>query len=180
MWGEEVPSRILLLGLDGAGKTTILYKVKLNENVSTIPTIGFNVETVSPCRGVSFTVWDVGGQEKLRGLWQHYFSNSHGLIYVIDSCDRDRLVESAHELHSICEHDAMRGVPVVIIANKQDMPAALTCAEVTERLRLSKLSATGNDWFVQAACAINGDGIYEAMKQMADMVKKNKNKSNNF
>ncbi len=66
-------ARILMLGLDAAGKTTILYKLKLNENVSTIPTIGFNVETVTPVKNVTFTVWDVGGQEKIRQLWRHYF-----------------------------------------------------------------------------------------------------------
>ena len=66
-------ARILMLGLDAAGKTTILYKLKLNENVTTIPTIGFNVETVTPVKNVSFTVWDVGGQEKIRQLWRHYF-----------------------------------------------------------------------------------------------------------
>jgi len=62
-----------------AGKTTLLYKLKLNETVSTIPTIGFNVETVTPCRGVSFTVWDVGGQDKLRPLWKQYFQNAEGI-----------------------------------------------------------------------------------------------------
>ena len=66
-------ARILMLGLDAAGKTTILFKLKLNENVSTIPTIGFNVETVTPVKNVTFTVWDVGGQEKIRQLWRHYF-----------------------------------------------------------------------------------------------------------
>ena len=63
---------------DFLGKTTILYKVKLNEQVSTIPTIGFNVETVSPCKGLTFTVWDVGGQEKIRQLWRHYYQNTEG------------------------------------------------------------------------------------------------------
>lgn len=61
-----------------SGKTTILYKIKLNENVCTIPTIGFNVETVEPHKGISFTVWDVGGQDKIRKLWQHYFPNTEG------------------------------------------------------------------------------------------------------
>ena len=69
-----------------AGKTTLLYKLKLNETVSTIPTIGFNVETVTPCRGVSFTVWDVGGQDKLRPLWRHYFQNAEGRLHVVTFC----------------------------------------------------------------------------------------------
>jgi ADP-ribosylation factor protein 1 len=148
--------------------------VKLNENIVTIPTIGFNVETVSPCRGVSFTVWDVGGQYKIRRLWQHYYQNSDGLFYVIDSTDTQRIEESAEELHGILESDSMHGVPVVIIANKQDLPKALTCSQLVEKLNLSKLSQTRNTWFIQQASAINGDGIFEAMKQMSDMIKNNK------
>lgn len=119
---ETRPCRILLLGLDNAGKTSILYKVKLNENVCTIPTIGFNVENVEPRKGLSFTVWDVGGQEKIRPLWRHYFSGTEGLIFVVDSNDRDRLKDAAYELKQILEDDCMRDVPVVVIANKQDLP----------------------------------------------------------
>ncbi|MCJ8733672.1 hypothetical protein PDJAM_G00226370 [Pangasius djambal] len=89
--------RILMVGLDAAGKTTILYKLKLGEIVTTIPTIGFNVETVE-YRNICFTVWDVGGQDKIRPLWRHYFQNTQGLIFVVDSNDRERVAESADEL----------------------------------------------------------------------------------
>ncbi len=139
----------------------------------TIPTIGFNVETVSPCRGVSFTVWDVGGQYKIRQLWRHYYANSSGLLYVIDSTDTQRINESAEELHGILEDENMHGIPVVIIANKQDLPNALNCSELVQKLSLEKLYKTKNKWFIQNASAINGEGIYEAMKQMSDMVKEN-------
>ena len=87
-------ARILMLGLDAAGKTTILYKFKLNETVQSIPTIGFNVETVAPVKNVSFTVWDVGGQDKIRPLWRHYFNGTDGLIFIVDSTDRDRFGDS--------------------------------------------------------------------------------------
>ncbi|URE49432.1 ARF [Musa troglodytarum] len=90
--------RILMVGLDAAGKTTILYKLKLGEIVTTIPTIGFNVETVE-YKNISFTVWDVGGQDKIRPLWRHYFQNTQGLIFVVDSNDRDRIIEARDELH---------------------------------------------------------------------------------
>ncbi|KAG8055018.1 hypothetical protein GUJ93_ZPchr0001g33131 [Zizania palustris] len=90
--------RILMVGLDAAGKTTILYKLKLGEIVTTIPTIGFNVETVE-YKNISFTVWDVGGQDKIRPLWRHYFQNTQGLIFVVDSNDRERVVEARDELH---------------------------------------------------------------------------------
>jgi ADP-ribosylation factor protein 1 len=178
-WNEGSPSKILMLGLDGAGKTTILYKVKLNEQIVSIPTIGFNVETVSPVKGVTFTVWDVGGQEKIRRLWKHYFQGTHGLIYIVDSADVERIREAGEELIDMCGDDSMRGVPVVIVANKQDLPNALPADKIVEEMHLGKLQATRNKWFVQSACAKTGDGIYEAMKQMADMVKENSKNFNN-
>eukprot|EP00126_Sphaerothecum_destruens_P004166 Sdes_comp18035_c0_seq1m7357 len=92
--------RILMVGLDAAGKTTILYKLKLGEIVTTIPTIGFNVETVE-YKNISFTVWDVGGQDKIRPLWRHYFQNTQGLIFVVDSNDRDRIAEAKDELQKM-------------------------------------------------------------------------------
>merc|ERR1711898_38016 len=90
--------RILMVGLDAAGKTTILYKLKVGEVVHTIPTIGFNVETVE-YKNVNFTVWDVGGQHKIRPLWRHYFQNTNGIIFVVDSNDRERIGEAKDELH---------------------------------------------------------------------------------
>ncbi|CAH1793147.1 unnamed protein product [Owenia fusiformis] len=169
-------ARILMLGLDAAGKTTILYKIKLNENVNTIPTIGFNVETVSPSKGISFTVWDVGGQEKIRQLWKHYYQNSEGLLFVVDSSDRLRVDEAREELFGILEHDDMRGVPVVILANKQDMPRALKPYELIEQLHLRKL--VGHKWHVQGTCAANGEGVYESLDEMTRLVKEYKKTRN--
>lgn len=88
------------VGLDAAGKTTILYKLKLGEIVTTIPTIGFNVETVE-YKNICFTVWDVGGQDKIRPLWRHYFQNTQGLIFVVDSNDRERIGEAERELQNM-------------------------------------------------------------------------------
>lgn len=158
-----------MLGLDAAGKTTVLYKIKLNESVCTIPTIGFNVETVSPCKGISFTVWDVGGQDKIRPLWRHYFQNTEGLVYVVDSADRERIEESREELFSILESDEMRDVPVVVMANKQDLPTAMSTSQIADRLCLGKLS--NRKWHIQGTCATNADGVYESMEALARLVK---------
>lgn len=148
-----------------------------SEQIQSIPTIGFNVETVQPAKGISFTVWDVGGQEKIRRLWVHYFQGTDGLIYIVDSADTDRVREARDELFSICSDPSMRGVPVVVIANKQDLPTALSCTKLVEEMSLPALQVQyGCKWFIQNACATNGEGIYEAMKQMADMVKENRNK----
>ena len=176
--GFSEPKRICMLGLDAAGKTTILYKLKLNENVSTIPTIGFNVEEVKIGKGLTFTIWDVGGQERIRSLWHHYFSRSHLLIYVVDSNDNERLNESKEELFSILKSDELREVilvyklkycdkvifqiPIIVIANKQDLPNAMSTGRIVDGLELRKLERT-HKWHVQACCAISGEGLYEAM-----------------
>ena len=96
--------RILMVGLDAAGKTTILYKLKLGEVVTTIPTIGFNVETVD-YKNISFTVWDVGGQDKIRNLWRHYYQNTQGLIFVVDSNDKARIEDARNELHKMLQEE---------------------------------------------------------------------------
>lgn len=113
--------RILMLGLDAAGKTTILYKLKLNQSVTTIPTVGFNVETVQ-YKNVKFNVWDVGGQDKIRPLWRHYYTGTQGLVFVVDSQDRDRIDEARQELHRIIGDREMREALLLVFANKQDLP----------------------------------------------------------
>ncbi|XP_029450322.1 ADP-ribosylation factor-like [Rhinatrema bivittatum] len=165
-------ARILLLGLDAAGKTTIIYKLKLNETVTTIPTIGFNVETVEPIKNVTFTVWDVGGQQKIRILWKHYFTNTDGLVFVVDSADSERFIEAKSELKAILDNDEMKGVPYVVLANKQDLPGARSPHELVEELGLSKLR--GHEWHVQGCCATNGDGLVEGMEKLSEMVKQHK------
>ncbi|CAF0830147.1 unnamed protein product [Rotaria sordida] len=172
-FGTEKPSRILMLGLDAAGKTTILYKVKLNENLQTIPTIGFNVEQVSPCRGVSFTVWDVGGQEKIRRLWQHYYQGADGLVFVVDSNDQERIDEAREELHGILSSPDMSRLPIVIIANKQDLPNAMKTSDIIQKLGINELRAK-HKWYIQPACAVTGEGLIEAMLEMANLVKQHR------
>ncbi|CAA7052707.1 unnamed protein product [Microthlaspi erraticum] len=112
--------RVVMLGLDAAGKTTILYKLHIGEVLSTVPTIGFNVEKVQ-YKNVMFTVWDVGGQEKLRPLWRHYFNNTDGLIYVVDSLDRERIGKAKQEFQEIIKDPFMLNSIILVFANKQDM-----------------------------------------------------------
>ncbi|KAM4583467.1 uncharacterized protein V3H82_007230 [Fundulus diaphanus] len=166
---SKIPVRILMVGLDAAGKTTLLYRLKLAEVVTTIPTVGFNVETVD-YKNISFTVWDVGGQTVIRPLWRHYYTNTQGLIFVVDSNDPERIKEAADELHMQLEEDALRGVPVLVFANKQDLPRAMSASGVTEALRLS---AVQQPWFVQSSCAVSGAGLVEGLDWLSDRILKN-------
>jgi small GTP-binding protein len=116
--GTKKDIRILMVGLDAAGKTTILYKLKLGENVTTIPTIGFNVETVE-YKNINFTVWDVGGQDKIRPLWRHYYMNTQAVIFVVDCNDRDRIAEAKDELFRMLQEEELRDADLLVFANKQ-------------------------------------------------------------
>jgi small GTP-binding protein len=161
--------RILMVGLDAAGKTTILYKLKLGEIVTTIPTIGFNVETVE-YKNISFTVWDVGGQDKIRPLWRHYFQNTQGLIFVVDSADRERIGEAAEELQKMLGEDELRDAILLVFANKQDLPNAMAASELTDKLNLNALR--GKRWYIQSTCATQGQGLYEGLDWMSNEITK--------
>lgn len=152
--------RILMVGLDAAGKTTILYKLKLGEVVTTIPTIGFNVETVE-FKNINFTVWDVGGQDKIRPLWRHYFQNTQGLIFVIDSNDRERMSEASDELQKMLAEDELKDAILLVFANKQDLPNAMSASQIRDSLTLETLNS--RKWYIQSTCATQGTGLYEGL-----------------
>ncbi|XP_058776071.1 uncharacterized protein LOC131650374 [Vicia villosa] len=160
--------RVVILGLDAAGKTTILYKLHIGEVLSTVPTIGFNVEKVQ-YKNVVFTVWDVGGQEKLRPLWRHYFNNTDGLIYVIDSLDRERIGQAKLEFQAIINDPFMLNSVILVFANKQDLRGAMTPMEVCEGLGLFDLK--NRKWHIQGTCALKGDGLYEGLDWLASTLK---------
>uniref|UniRef100_A0A8C6WNU8 Uncharacterized protein n=1 Tax=Neogobius melanostomus TaxID=47308 RepID=A0A8C6WNU8_9GOBI len=165
---SKTPVRILMVGLDAAGKTTILYQMKLNEVVTTIPTIGFNVETVE-YKNISFTVWDVGGQTIIRPLWRHYFTNTQGLIFVVDSNDPERIKDAAEELHTMLQEHELSSVALLVFANKQDLPRAMTTADIIDALGLSAVS---NPWLVQASCAVSGAGLAEGLDWLSTHINK--------
>lgn len=165
--------RVLMLGLDGAGKTTILYKLKLDKAVSTIPTVGFNVETLQ-LNKMKMNVWDVGGQDKIRPLWRHYYTGSVGLLFVVDSQDGDRMEEARVELQRILQDREMRNCVLLVLANKQDQEGAFKPGEVAERLGLSategNIVTKGQLWCVQPSCALTGEGLLEGLTWLSDHI----------
>ncbi|CAF2033065.1 unnamed protein product [Rotaria magnacalcarata] len=160
--------RILMVGLDAAGKTTILYKLKLGKTLITIRTIGFNVETIE-YKNISFTVWDVDGPGKMGPIWRFYFQNTQGLIFVVDSNDRERAGEARDELQRILAEDELREAVLLIFANKQDLPNAMNAAEITDKLGLHSLR--NRNWYMQATCATSGYGLYEGLDWLSNQLK---------
>ncbi|CAK6441944.1 unnamed protein product [Pipistrellus nathusii] len=163
-------AQILLLGLDSAGKSTVLYKLKLAKDIVTMPTVGFNVEMLELGKSLSFTVWDVGGQETMRTLWDWYCERADGLVYVVDSADRQRLEDARREFEHILGNEHIRHVPVVLLANKQDKPGALTAEDITRLFQVQKLCCD-RSWYVQPCCAITGAGLAEGFGRLTEFVK---------
>jgi ADP-ribosylation factor-like protein 1 len=159
----------LILGLDNAGKTTILYKLQVGEVVTTIPTIGFNVETIK-YNNIKFQVWDLGGQTSIRPYWRCYYSNTDAIIYVVDSSDRDRIAIAKQELCAMLEEDELRDTVVMVFANKQDLEGCLSVAEVSEHLGLTNIK--NRQWSIQKTSAVSGEGLYEGLEWLSNVLKK--------
>merc|ERR1711962_488813 len=161
--------RILLLGLDNAGKTTIL-KTLASEDITTItPTQGFNIKSVQT-EGFKLNVWDIGGQRKIRPYWRNYFDNTDVLIYVIDSSDSKRFDETEQELQELLCEEKLSGTPILVYANKQDLIGSATAAKVAEGLALHTIK--DRVWQIQACSATSGEGVRDGMEWVVKNIKK--------
>ncbi|UJR35908.1 hypothetical protein I4U23_028649 [Adineta vaga] len=167
---KQKDTRILLTGLDAAGKTTILYATKLGEIITTIPTIGFNVETVE-YKNLTFIAWDVGGRDKIRPLWRHYLQNMSAIVFVVDSNDAERMEDAKEELHRLASEDELQNAAILVLANKQDLPNALSLEQIKEKLDLSKFDKRNIKWHIQATIATQREGIEEGFKWLAEVSK---------
>ncbi|XP_071387114.1 ADP-ribosylation factor-like protein 4D [Centroberyx affinis] len=170
---------VVVIGLDSAGKTSLLYRLKLREFVETIPTKGFNMERIKVSMGSSktnsttFQVWDVGGQEKLRPLWKSYTRRTDGLVFVVDAAETERMEEAKVELHRITRSAENQGVPVLVLANKQDLDGAMSALEVEKVLALHELSSSTLH-HTQGCSALDGQGMQPGLEKLYEMVLKRK------
>ena len=176
LWDRMVGPKergVAIIGLDAAGKSSILYQMKLGEVIATIPTIGFNVETLQ-YKNITMTAWDIGGQSRVRGLWHHYYQNIHGVIFVIDSADTKRLDGDPEEsvlgeLQKAMQNDLLRGVPFLLLANKQDLVGALSVQQIAERLQLKQVR--NRPWHIQASSVLQKQGVWEGMDWLVEQMK---------
>ncbi|MEQ2232141.1 hypothetical protein ILYODFUR_008164 [Ilyodon furcidens] len=173
LMSKQPQVQVLLLGLDNAGKSTLLYKLKHNVSVSTVPTIGFNVEMINARKNrknIAVTMWDVGGQGKMREHWHDYYQNTGAVVFVVDASDVGRMEEARSELEKTLRSDHLRGCPVILFANKQDVSGAMTVTEMKDRFNIRKM-CVGRDWSVQPCSASTGFGVEEAFRRVVQLVK---------
>ncbi|XP_012258851.2 ADP-ribosylation factor-like protein 2 [Athalia rosae] len=162
---KEKEVRILMLGLDNAGKTTILKRM-IGEPIDTIsPTLGFNIKTLEH-RGYKLNIWDVGGQKSLRSYWRNYFECTDGLIWVVDSADRRRLEDCKAELSNLLQEERLEGASLLIFANKQDLPGALSAPEIAEVLNLASIKT--HHWQIYKSSAVTAENLLEGINWIVD------------
>jgi ADP-ribosylation factor-like protein 1 len=160
--------RVLVLGLDNAGKTSILYRLQLGTVVHTVPTVGFNLETLT-YKNISFQVWDLGGQTGLRPYWRNYCGETDAVIYVVDSTDRDRMGVAKHELFNLLDEEELRNSLLLVFANKQDCPGALPPGEVAKSLGVGAIN--NRSWTIIPSSAATGDGLELGMDWLCERLR---------
>ena len=149
--------RILILGLDNAGKTTLLKRL-LDEDVNEVsPTVGFNIKTIDYKGEYTITFWDIGGQSSIRSYWSNYYAQTDGIIWVLDSTDVARIGECASTLDHILQQEQLAGASVLIFANKQDVEGAMSQRAIQQYLHLEE--SINRHWFIASCSAKTGDGV---------------------
>ncbi|XP_072235396.1 ADP-ribosylation factor-like protein 11 isoform X1 [Leuresthes tenuis] len=162
--------QVILLGLDSAGKSTLLARLLTGQVMETSPTVGFNVGTLNLDKKTSLTVWDVGGQRSMRPNWRFYLDNCKALVFVVDSTDSARMPEAQKALKKVLSDERLRGVPLIVLANKKDLPNSMTIREVSIQLDLK--SYLDRLWEVQACSALQGLGLQQAFLSVSKLIKR--------
>ncbi|XP_041638022.1 ADP-ribosylation factor-like protein 11 isoform X2 [Cheilinus undulatus] len=162
--------QVILMGLDSSGKSTLLARLLTGEVMETSPTIGFNVGTLDPDKKMSLTVWDIGGQQSMRQNWRYFLDDCKALVFVVDSSDRSRMPEAQKALKKVLKDERLRGVPLMVLANKKDLPNSMTIREISNQLDLPNHSE--RLWEVQACSALKGLGLKQAFISVHKLIKK--------
>ncbi|EJD00815.1 GTP-binding protein [Fomitiporia mediterranea MF3/22] len=157
---KEKEMRILFLGLDNAGKTTIVKKLNGEDVMSVSPTLGFNIKTFIHGR-YTLNIWDVGGQRTLRPYWRNYFEQTDAVVWVVDSSDRMRMDDCKEELHKLLTEDRLAGASLLIFANKQDIDGAMSESEIRDALDLPSIRS--HNWRIWSCSAMSGLNLVEGL-----------------
>ena len=158
--------KIIILGIQNAGKTTILYRLSIGQLVKTTPTIGSNVEEIS-YNNVKLQAWDLGGQESTRSIWDVYFINTDAIIYVIDTHD-ETYDDSKTQFYKLLKNEALKNAIILIYANKQDLPGAKSVGEIIQIYELDTIK--DHIWHIQPCSAQTGEGLITGMKWLSDQL----------
>ncbi|XP_011690976.1 PREDICTED: ADP-ribosylation factor-like protein 6 isoform X1 [Wasmannia auropunctata] len=167
---------VLVVGLNNSGKSTVINNFKREDDrcIDIVPTVGFNVEKFA-FKNVSFTAFDMSGHDRHRPLWEHYYKDCHGIIFIIDSSDKLRLVVVKEELDMLLQHPDVavnvsgRKLPILFLANKMDLPDSLTTVKLVAGLGLERIQ--NKPWHIRATNALTGEGLQPAIEWLTDQIR---------
>lgn len=165
--------KVLCVGLDNSGKTTVLNQLKPEESrvKNVVPTIGFTMETFSHS-SICFSTFDMSGQGRYRNLWEHYYKDVNAVIFVLDSSDKLRMPVAKDELDHLLQHNDIKSgnIPILLLANKMDLKDSLTAVACSRHLNLDAI--TDRSYHICSTNALTGDGLEEAIDWLTDQVKR--------
>ena len=162
---KEHQVRLLTLGLDNSGKTTIIKSILGQDPTSTSPTLGFTINTLKYGNN-TINFWDIGGQTTIRSYWRNYFEETDGVIWVVDSGDKLRLKDCKEELHNLLKQEKLAGATLIVLCNKQDINGALKVEEIKNILDLETI--TSRHWMIMPCCGLTGEGLKEGLNWIMD------------
>lgn len=181
-WNRKSQYSVLILGLDNAGKTTFLETLKSQYNLNSkplekiTPTVGQNIATIpiDSKKNTFLKFWDVGGQETLRSMWSEYYSQCHGIIFVVDSTDRERIDECKNTLLSVIMDDELESIPILMLANKQDRDDRMEIQDIKEIFNQIAEHLSARDSRVLPVSALSGEGVKDAIDWLTVRLDRNK------
>lgn len=159
---------IVIVGVDTAGKTTVLQQLGLGDISDAMPVAGFNYKTVTH-KNLTFSSFKLMGEENLKPLWEHFYETAKGIVFVVDCNDRDSIDLVRSEIETVVNNPLLSGVPVLVMANKQDLPTAMPVAEVSEKLNLA--TVTSGPWYIQSTTASSGGGLADGFSWLVNTMK---------
>jgi ADP-ribosylation factor-like protein 6 len=163
---------VLVVGLDNSGKSSLLNYLRPRDIQSNdiAPTVGFNVEHFK-CKGLQFNAFDMSGQSRYRTLWGNYYHTANGIIFVVDSSDKTRILVAREELQQLLSHPDIitRNIPILFFANKMDIRDALSDVGVSSALGLDGI--TNKSWHICSSNALSGDGVADGIDWLSSSIK---------
>lgn len=175
---SKIEFHVLILGIDKAGKTTLLEKLKTMYSDSEglppdriVPTVGLNIGRAEALKS-KLVFWDLGGQIGLRTIWEKYYEEAHAVIYVVDAACQSRFEDTKSALEKVLRHEDLQGAPILIYANKQDLPGAVSAEELARYLDLKELNE--RPYMFQAISAYDGLGVKDGINWLVDAMERSK------
>jgi len=166
--------KILLLGLENVGKTTIMNKISQDITIEE-QSSGILIETVEN-KYMKFISWDLGGCDRIRLFWKRFFPGTQGIIFVIDPSNKEPMEEAKHKLDFLLQSEELKDAPLLVLVNKKDLRTEMNIDEIKQKLELGNIK--DREWKILGICAITEKGLDDGFNWLSKSILKKKKRTN--